>query len=102
MQVKVNLPHGPAGSHLDRERYRRTSPSGQRVNAVCWHGFRDFFRALYRRTPEAIAKTALATYDGTEGFEETFPETGNRNIGSRFHPLCMADACVCVDQGERS
>lgn len=79
----------------DRERWRRRSPSGRRIHAVCWHGFRDFFRALYERTPDAICKTALATYRGSEGFEETFPETGFVNIGSYYSPMFASQACSC-------
>ena len=96
LSVKVNLPHGPG-----RERYRRISHHGRRINAVCWHGFRDFFRALFEYSPEAVAKTALATYDGPEGFEDTYPHTAENNIGSRFEPMAMADACLCVDSGDR-
>ena len=101
LSVKVNLPHGPAGAHDDRERYRRISHHGRRVNAVCWHGFRDFFRTLFEYTPDAVIKTALATYDGPEGFEATYPSTGEGNIGSMFEPMAMADACLCVDSGDR-
>ena len=79
----------------DRERWRRRSAEGRRIHAVCWHGFRDFFRALYERTPDAICKTMLATYRGTEGFEETFPQTGFVNLGSYFSPLDAQDACSC-------
>lgn len=86
----------------DHERWRRISPEGRRIHAVCWHGFRDFFRALYEITPDAVAKTALATYAGSEGFEATFSATGNRNIGSQVFPLCIADACLCNDSGLRS
>ncbi len=78
-------------------RYQRRSASyGERkVHAVCWHGHRDFFRAVYRREPEAVFVTAIARYEGTEGFEETFPETAYRNIGSQMYPCTMAEACYC-------
>lgn len=79
----------------DRERWRRVSRQGRRIHAVCWHGFRDFFRALYEVTPLAVCKTMYATYDGIEGFEETFPATGWRNIGSSMYPLNAQDACIC-------
>lgn len=101
LSVKVNLPDGPPGSPDDRERYRRISHRGRRINAVCWHGFRDFFRTLFEYSPEAVVKTALATYDGPEGFEATYPSTGEGNIGSLWEPMAMADACLCVDSGDR-
>ena len=88
--VKVNLTHGPT-----REEYRRYSPSGRRVSAVCWHGFRDFYRALYERTPEAVVKSAMATYEGAEHFEATYRTTAGRNIGSLYNPCAAADACEC-------
>lgn len=100
LNVKVNLPHGPDGAHNDRERYRRVSHHGRRVNAVCWHGFRDFFRTLFEYSPNAVIKTALATYDGPEGFEAVYPTTAEQNIGSRFEPLAIADACTCADSGD--
>lgn len=81
-----------------RARYQRRSASGFRdgiVNAVCWHGFRDYFRAVYRREPEAVFRTAYATYRGRQGFEATFPETGDRNIGSAFNPVLAREACYC-------
>ena len=101
LSVKVNLPDGPEGSPNDRERYRRISHSGRKINAVCWHGFRDFFRALFEYTPDAVVKTALATYAGSKGFEATFPATGAKNIGSMFEPMAIADACLCADCGDR-
>lgn len=78
----------------------RVGKNGRRVivNAVCWHGHRDFFRQLYYRCPEAIVKTGLATYNGAEHFERTFAATGYVNIGSQMSPLAAADACSC---GER-
>jgi len=67
----------------------------RRVNAVCWHGFRAFFRAVYERTPDARFRTARAVYNGWDHFEEVHPETGDQNIGSAFSPLAHRDACAC-------
>ena len=91
-RVKVNL-------GADREKFRKHSPDGRRVNAVCWHGFRDFFRALFAVTPDAIAKTALATYDGADGFEATYPTTAFVNVGSHYCPAYACDMCECEDAG---
>ena len=92
-------PHGPRMTEhkpYQRAGYR-TNKAGSRVaiNAVCWHGHRDFFRALYYRCPEAVIKTGLATYNGAEHFERTFAATGYVNIGSQMNPLAAADACFC-------
>jgi hypothetical protein len=73
--------------------------AGRRVNAVCWHGFRDFFRAVYQIEPGAIFRTAVDTWRGSEDFEKRFAGTGHRNIGPQIAPAMMADACRCPDRG---
>ena len=73
--------------------------AGRRVSAVCWHGFRDFFRAVYAETPGATFRTAVDTWKNTEDFEARFPASGHRNIGPRIAPVMMADACRCPDRG---
>jgi hypothetical protein len=84
--------------------YRRVSVSPwqneRRVNAICWHGFEDFFKALFDLNPNARAVTAMATYDGKEGFYETYPETAWRNVGSQMFPVCACDSCICDRRGE--
>jgi len=83
--------------------YQRTSSSGfrsdRRVSAVCWHGFRDFFRACYRIEPNAVFRTGMATWKGSEHFEENFQESGHRNIGSQMYPMAAAEACRCPESG---
>ena len=78
----------------DKDSYRSIK-RGRRIAAVCWHGHRDFFRALYRRSPEARIKTALADYRGTDDFERIFPATGQGNVGSWAEPQAAQDACDC-------
>lgn len=73
--------------------------AGRRTHAVCWHGFRDFFRAVYAETPGAIFRTSLDTWKGSEDFEARFPASGHRNIGPPIAPVPMADACRCSDRG---
>jgi hypothetical protein len=69
------------------------------VSAVCWHGFRDFFRAVFAQVPEAVFQTAVDTWRGSEDFEARFPASGHRNIGPQIAPVMMADACRCPDRG---
>ena len=80
-------------------KYQRTSSSGfnpeRRVAAVCWHGHRDYMRAVFSRDPDARIKTAFADYRGSEGFERDFPETGYRNVGSMMYPAFAKDICTC-------
>lgn len=75
--------------------YQRMTGEGRKVAAVCWHGHRDFFTALFRRCPGAIIKTAMATYSGAEHFAATFEATGDINIGSQYRPLLAREACFC-------
>lgn len=75
--------------------YQRKAGGGRKVAAVCWHGHRDFFRALFARCPGAVIKTAMATYNGAEHFAATFEPTGDINIGSQMRPLLARKACFC-------
>lgn len=43
--------------------------------AVCWHAHRDFLRAVFDLNPAARIKTAFATYNSQEHFEQTFRAT---------------------------
>lgn len=81
--------------------YQRSDVRGadRRVNAVCWHGFRDFFRAVYRIEPGAVFSTAFDTWRGSEDFEARFRESGHKNIGSQMVPMAAAEACRCPESG---
>lgn len=63
--------------------------------AVCFHGFRAFMRACFARNPNAIIRTARASYLGSEDFEAKWPGVGSQNIGSQFCPIAYAEACDC-------
>ena len=96
---KGNRRKGPAGNN----RYQRVSGSAYRsgrVNAVCWHGFRDFFRAAFRLAPDAVFRTALDTWRGSADFEARFRESGFRNVGAPIAPRYACDVCVCPEAGE--
>lgn len=91
-----NRKKGEAGD----AKYQRTGVStGHRVHAVCWHGFRDFFRACFERAPEAKFKTAMDTWNGAEDFEARYRESGMRNVGSQMMPMSAAEACSCPESG---
>lgn len=72
---------------------RRSTYSGRKVAAVCWHGHRDFMRALYRLAPDARIKTALADYHGAEDFERQFRST--YGVGNGWN-ISYGQACGCV------
>ncbi len=80
-------------------KYQRISMHERRVAAVCWHGFRDFFRAVYRRNPLAVFNTAMDKWNGAEDFEARFRASGHRNIGSQYMPMMAAEACECPSKG---
>jgi hypothetical protein len=65
---------------------------GRKIAAVCWHGHRDFMRALFRRAPEARIKTALADYRGELDFERKYPDTFG--AGNHYN-LSYGQACGC-------
>jgi len=97
----------PGGNRRKDERgnrkYQRISASAyqndRRVHAVCWHGFRDYFRAVYRLTPGAVFSTAVDRWQGSEDFEARYKASGHRNVGSQMAPRCAAEVCACPESG---
>jgi len=71
----------------------------RRVHALCWHGFRDAFRAAFRVAPNTRFHTGLAKWNGSEDFEARFEDSGFTNIGSAFYPLYARQACACHRDG---
>jgi len=77
------------------------SPS-RAVNGVCWHGHRDFMRAVFNEFPTArITSNWYGKIDfrGKEDFESNYAETGLIKIGA---PICdgyprLSDACKCPE-----
>lgn len=72
----------------------------RKVWALCWHGYRDVFRASFKIAPAARFYTALAKRAGIKfydahNFESCFEETASINIGSQFRPVYASDACFC-------
>lgn len=95
---------GPRGGKIGTtHKYQATSRSvfrqGRRVHAVCWHGFRDYFRAVYAIEPDAVFRTALDTWRGSRDFEARFADSGHRNVGAPIMPISACEACECPDSG---
>ena len=67
----------------------------RKVNAICWHGFRDFLTALYNIYSDLRVFTAQITYNNKQDFELKYPDTANINIGSMVQPLKYGSACFC-------
>lgn len=73
----------------------RTSWSGRHGPYACWHAYRDVLARIFETYPNARVRTSMAHYVGAAGFEETYPATADRNIGSQFAPAYMPDLCEC-------
>jgi len=89
-RVRLKLAH--------TKQYQRLGFTGRRIAAVCWHGHRAYFDALYKRAPEALVQTAQATYRNAADFTESHDDTGYKNIGSLADPLSYRAACLCTWQ----
>ena len=87
---------------LDKtKKYQRTGyitcKNGQKnkVNAVCWHGYRDFMIELYKISDNFRIKTCDIYYQNEEDFYNRYQSTGYKNIGSVIDPIQYKDACLC-------
>jgi hypothetical protein len=92
-RVKLNL--GPEKKYQRLGFMRKKDGSRSKVNAVCWHGYRDFLKELYLISGTFRVVTAQATYNNIEDFYNKFESTGNNNIGSMVDPLPYRKACNC-------
>lgn len=84
--------------------WRRSTDGGlRRMASVCWHGHREFFRALFKACPGARVQSVqtVTTVPGkwytADNFETVYQSTGGGNVGSQYAPLAYADACACQD-----
>lgn len=85
-------------------KYRRKSSFGRGgetvtktiPGAVCWHGHRDFMRALFTVEEYGRIQTALADYKGRDDFERSFPfvnDYSNEYQGNGY--VDRETFCVC-------
>jgi hypothetical protein len=93
VKLRVRDSKGPGAHHSAPSPWNE----GRRTVALCWHTFRDFFQALYVLEPNARVKTALARYDGVDGFEANYPRTYWTNTGSVAFPSAYGDLCLCSE-----
>lgn len=82
-----------------RESGARTSHSGRHLKAACWHAFRDVVRDILAHHPDAVITTAMARYDAAT-FEDTYPATAHKNVGSMVAPAYMPYLCVGECNGD--
>jgi hypothetical protein len=95
---RVKLKKGP-----NKSKYQRLSPwitnkdgSKKKIGgAVCWHGYRDFLINLYKVNQNIRIVSATAEYLDETHFNETYPDTWNKNIGSMVNPAPYGACCTC-------
>ena len=75
--------------------YNNKNGTPRKVNAICWHGFRDFFIELYKHYSTLRVVTANTTYTSIFDFYKNYNQTGYKNIGSMIQPLQYNRACLC-------
>tara|TARA_Y100001938_G_C8028918_1_gene399543 strand:- start:45 stop:440 length:396 start_codon:yes stop_codon:yes gene_type:complete len=87
---------------LNNDKYQRTGfiysenlERYNKVNSVCWHGFRDFIKKMYDLNENFRFVTATATYKNKDHFNEIYPNTAFKNIGSIAQPMYFENACLC-------
>lgn len=114
LQAKLTRTPGGRVPKSDPRKYCAVGHLGRRSANLCWHGHREFFRALFRVAPEARVQTTLLQKEnrfnvlhgdltrGTrwytaENFETVYPLTAGLNVGSMYEPLLISDACECSE-----
>lgn len=72
-------------------KFQKIGYDGRRTSGVCWHGYREFLMALFRKFPEARVQTALGDFRGRDNFLQNYRRTRDR----RSFNFTMATRCVC-------
>lgn len=106
VRFRLGLDAAPARHPMSSPRYQRRSVDGaRRVAAVCWHGHRDFLRALFERAPKARVQTAFlqrpdspAARYTSENFERVYRDTDVPVRAGGVERL-FSSCCVCRVQG---
>jgi len=92
---RVRAKVGAVGQH-DLGAGARRSGSSRRSPAACWHAYRDVLVGIFDADPDAVVVTALARYNGREGFQQTYRGTAHYNVGSRMYPESISTLCDCA------
>lgn len=89
--TRINVKLGTADS---KRHGSRRAWSGRHGKWLCWHGFRDVFRAVMDVNPSARIKTGKTIYKGRDHFESTYADTADINVGSMVQPAYMPEMCI--------
>lgn len=74
-RVRFTLETRDASAHGSR-----TASSGRHMRKASWEAHRDVLRALFQLDPQAVVRTALATYSGKADFERSHPATADASF----------------------
>ena len=74
---------------------RNNDGSRRKIGSVCWHGHRDWMKAIFKINPDAIIISKLARYDGIDDFNSTFPDTYYTDVGSMMKPAYYGELFFC-------
>jgi len=85
----------PQFARAPKAKYRRTGTRGRRICAVCYHGHFAVMQRILDVNPDAVIRSAVATYLGKDDFEAKAPSVGERNVGSMMEPRMFIDSCNC-------
>ena len=77
----------------------RTAASGRHMRKASWEAHRDVMVALFDVDPNAVIKTALATYRGRKHFYDTFERTAGANFGGSLMNPCSIRSCSIWREG---
>ena len=80
--------------------YTNKDGSPRKINAICWHGYRDFLSQLYSYNSGLRVVTMTATYKNSMDFYRNYEQTGYKNIGSVIQPKFYNDGMSffsCLD-----
>lgn len=72
----------------------RKAASGRHMRKASWEAHRDVMLALLKLDPDAVIRTALATYRGKTDFERQYPATAHANRGSIMNPVTIRSTTV--------
>jgi hypothetical protein len=79
----------------------RTSWTGRHTRSASWEAYRDVLLSLFNVFPNARVKTAMARYEGINGFLDNYPSTAYINVGSMAQPCYMPGLSVPAEGHSR-
>ena len=78
------------------ELFRKFSPPGRRVWAVCYHGHAAFMQRVFDINPEATLISMMERFNGRADFQDKACAVANHNVGSAYQPADFGNACKCA------